>query len=136
MTNQEKKVYLLRYRSADAEINDLLREKDRIMTRLTKCTASISGMPHGSSDADRLSDGVDKLIALDNEIDAKIDTLVAMRREIMRYISALGSDTQKRLLRLRYIDGMTWERIAVEMHYERRQINRIHGYALSALEMS
>ena len=136
MTNQEKKAYLLRYRTADAEINDMLREKERIMSRLTRMTSSISGMPHGGGESDKLTDGVSKLIDLDKEIDGRVDALVDFRREIEGKISALDSDMQRRLLKLRYIDGMTWERVAVEMGYERRQICRIHGYALMSLNVT
>lgn len=136
MTNQEKKAYLLRYRTADAEINDMLREKERIMSRLTRMTSSISGMPHGGGESDKLTDGVGKLVELDKEIDARVDGLVELRREIEGKISALDSDMQRRLLKLRYIDGMTWERVAVEMGYERRQICRIHGYALMSLNVT
>ena len=136
MTNQEKKAYLLRYRTADDEINDMLREKERIMSRLTRMTSSISGMPHGGGESDKLTDGVGKLVELDAEIDSKVGGLVALRREIEGHIAALDSDAQRRLLTLRYINGMTWERVAVEMGYERRQICRIHGYALMSLNVT
>lgn len=135
MTNQEKKAYLLKYRDADREINDLLLEKEKTMARLTKITATISDMPKGGGDTDKMTSGVDKLISLDKEIDAKVDALVDFRREIVRYISKLDSDNQKRVLRLRYVDGMKWDRIAVEMGYEIRQITRIHGYALANLNL-
>jgi len=136
VTNQDKKAYLLRYRIADAEINDMLREKEHIMSRLTRMTTTISGMPHGGGESGKLTDGVGKLVELDREIDSRVDRLVELRREIEEHIAALDSDTQRRLLRLRYINGMTWERVAVEMGYERRQTNRIHGYALMSLNVT
>lgn len=133
MTNQEKKAYLMRYRTADAEINDMLREKDRIMSRLTRMTASISGMPQGVGESDKLTDGVSKLVELDNEIDARVDVLVKLRREIEGKIGSLDSDTQRRLLTLRYINGMTWERVSVEMRFDLRWVYRVHGIALANL---
>lgn len=133
MTNQEKKAYLMRYRAADNEINDLLREKERIMARLTKMTSSVSDMPHGPHQPDKLTDGVAAIIELDAEIDRKVDELCEMRQKIIKQIDSIGDDKQRRVLKLRYISGMKWERIAIEMHYDRMQIWRIHGDALSSM---
>ncbi len=135
MTNQEKKEYLRRYKAADDEINDLMREKERILSRLTRMTASATGMPHGGGDTDQLTNGVAKIIELEKEIDAKVDKLVELRREIEASIETVDSNIQRRLLKLRYIDGMTWERVAVEMNYSYMQVCRLHGKALNAFKM-
>lgn len=136
MTNQEKKEYLRRYKAADEEINDLLREKERVMSRLTRMTASITGMPKGGGERDALAGGMDKLIALDREIDCKVDALITLRRQIEGCIATVGNVTQQRLLRLRYLECMSWDRVAVEMGYEHAHVTRLHGAALSALNMS
>lgn len=133
LTNQEKKEYLRRYKAADEEINDLLREKERVMSRLTRMTASITGMPKGGGERDALAGGMDKLIALDREIDCKVDALITLRREIEGSIANLGNATQRRLLRLRYLECMSWNRVAVEMGVELRWVYRIHGRALTEL---
>lgn len=135
MTNQEKKAYLMQYRAADNEINDLLREKERIMARLTKMTSSVSDMPHGPHQPDKLTDGVAAIIELDAEIDRKVDELCEMRREITKQVDKMDSDKQRRVLKLRYISGMTWERIAIEMRYDRTYVWRLHGAALNSLSM-
>lgn len=111
------------------------REKERILSRLTRMTASATRMPHGGGDTDQLTNGVAKIIELEKEIDAKVDKLVELRREIEAGIETVDSSTQRRLLKLRYIDGMTWERVAVEMNYSYMQVCRLHGKALNALKM-
>lgn len=136
MTNQEKKAYLMKYRAADNEINDLLREKEAVMSRLTKVTATISDMPRGGGDSDKVSSGVYKLMELDKEIDAKVDALVDLRKEIIRSISSVDSDTQRRVLKLRYIDGMTWERVACVIGRSVPMTKiKIHMRALEAVEI-
>lgn len=132
LTNQEKKEYLRRYKAADDEINDLLRERERVMSRLTRMTPTLSGMPRGG-EKDALAEGMDKLIALDREIGDKVDRLIDLRREIEGYLSTVCNATQRRLLRLRYLHCMSWDRVAVEMGYELRWVYRVHGRALSAL---
>ena len=133
MTNQDKKAYLRQYATADSEINDLLRRKEEILSRLTRITPTYSGMPGGSGDSDKYTNGVAKIIELDHEIDDKIDKLVDMRRKIEGYIDGISDSLLRRVLKLRYIDGMSWERIAIEMGYERRQVFRLHGDALKSL---
>ncbi len=135
MTNQEKKSYLQRYRAADDEINDLLREKERIMSRLTRMTTSISGMPHGGGESDKMTDGVAKVIELDAEIDSKVDALCDLRREVCANIATVGDANLRRILTLRYISGKTWEQIAVTTNYCYMQVCRLHGKALTAMVM-
>ena len=134
MDTREKKDYLRRYKAADSEINDLLRQREAIMARLTRVTTSYSGMPGGGG-GDTMTDVIARLIELEGEINDRIDALIALRREIEGCIRTVDSSAQRRVLRLRYIEGMTWERVALEMHYERTQVWRLHGRALAALKM-
>ena len=137
MTNKEKKEYLLRYRTADGEITDLLREKDAVFTRLTHMTAAYGGMPHGPSAGDKMSVGTAKLDELDREIDQCIDALVDLRHEIEGYISEIENANFRRVLRLRYIEGLKWDTIADLMHYDidAKKIYVLHGHALTALKV-
>lgn len=135
LTSQEKKLYLQKYKIADRHIDDMLRQKDDMMTRLTKMTATLTGMPRGGGGSDTMTAGVAKLIDLDNEIDRQVDALVDMRREIEGHINSISDDRYKRLLTLRYLDGMTWDRVGLEMGYERRQVTRLHGFALMDIKI-
>ena len=74
--------------------------------------------------------GAIKVAELRESLMDKINQLAAVRIEIERAIGTVQDDTQRRLLRLRYIKGMTLQQIAVEMHYSWRHICNIHGYAL------
>ena len=136
MTNQEKKQYLLRYRAADAEITDLLLEKERMMSLLTKATSTISDMPGGGGEGDKIGGGIARLMELDEEINKKIDALVDFRKVVESKINTVGDSTLRRILFLRYINGLTWENVAVVMNYGYRQVCRLHGKALSELKMS
>ena len=53
---------------------------------------------------------------------------------VERAISALPPELRM-LMRYRYIDGITWERIAVNMCMDARWIRRLHGRALSVLTL-
>ena len=57
------------------------------------------------------------------------------RREIGAAIDTVPDARLQELLRLRYIEGMTWERVAVQIDYSYMQVCRLHGKALSQLKM-
>ena len=63
----------------------------------------------------------------------RIDAAVEKRKEIETVIETLEDKTLQLLLRYRYIDGMTWEQIAVKMRYDYRWVLRLHGRALERL---
>ena len=134
MTNQEKKARLNRYRRLNDHIDALLLEKERWMTIATKVTPSYTGMPGGRS-SDKQEGISDRLSKIDAEITDQVNELVRARAEIVAVIDSVQDDTLRLLLRLRYIDGLTWERIAERMRYCEMQIWRLHGDALSAIKM-
>lgn len=61
--------------------------------------------------------------------------LAEMTRELLdieRAVDALPP-TERLLLRLRYLQGMSWEAVCVEMSYSWRQVHRLHAKALADL---
>lgn len=48
-------------------------------------------------------------------------------------VDSLDHPTERLLLRLRYINGYSWTRVARAIHYSRAQTMRIHGRALRHL---
>lgn len=125
------KEYLSRYLAANREIDALLDQRQQLWDKVTRVTATISpdtvmgGQPTPSSDI------IAKLLDIESEINRKIDLLVDIKRDIEDVINALADDRQRDVLRLRYINGYTWERIAVESHYSYQWVCKLHGYALA-----
>lgn len=92
------------------------------------------GMPHGSDQAD-LSDYI---VILDELMESlKLERLngAIKRRRIEKSIQKLSDENEAEVLKLRYIKGMKWEKIALEMNYTWRWVHQIHGRALEHLEM-
>ena len=63
-----------------------------------------------------------------------IDRLVELKKEIMATIHAVEDVELQTLLEKRYLCFLSWERIAVEMHYSIQHIYRMHDTALAAVE--
>lgn len=134
MTNQEKKQYLMQYRSNEAEISRTIEELTRWESRARRVTSGWSDLPNGTRNpGDRIQMCVEKIIEAQNKLAEQIDNGVALREGIEKAIGTVADDRLRLLLRYRYIDGYTWERIAVEMHYSWRQVVRMHGRALAKM---
>lgn len=78
---------------------------------------------------------IGKAVDLETEIQAEIDSYIDLEREVRDVINAHENITERLLLRLRYIEFNTWERIAEKMNYSTMQIWRIHGSALKNLKI-
>lgn len=136
MTNPEKKKWLLEYRKLEQNIERDMEELQRLESRAEKITSMVSDMPKGSQQGDSLQRSVEKICELKVSLNQRIDAAVEKRKEIETVIETLEDKTLQLLLRYRYIDGMTWEQIAVKMDYCWRQVVRLHGSALSKIKMS
>ena len=137
MTNKDKIKYLKRYINLDREIERKLEEIARLRSKLTRVTEVYSTEPRGGGTIYGKTEGIlAKIVDLENELDADIDRLVTVRDSIRMVIESVEEDRERLLLQYRYLDGKTFEKIAVEMHYSWRQIHRLHSRALTNLKMS
>ena len=137
VTNRHKIKYLKRYINLDREIERKLEEVARLRSKLTRVTEVYSTEPRGGGTIyGKTEEILAKIVDLENEIDADIDRLVAIRDGIKTIIEAVEDDRERLLLQYRYLDGKTFEKIAVEMNYSWRQIHRLHSQALTNLKMS
>ena len=134
MTNQDKIAWLRRYREAVAEQDRLMAEIARWRSLAERVSPTLSGMPAGSGGQARMIAAVERLDELEAELAEQIVERVATRREIGQAIDRVPDERLARLLRLRYIDGYTLEKITVEMHYCYKQTKRLHWRALDVLE--
>lgn len=87
----------------------------------------------GPMQGSALEEAVVRLTDLRSQYARKVEELTAELAEIERAIEPLRP-RERQLIRLYYIEGMTWEEVAVVMRYSWRQIHRIHGDALRDLE--
>ena len=110
---------------------------DRLAELETTATSprvqALDGMPHGTGGGDAMTGIVAELVKLQEKYKDKLHQLNATLFEVEDMIDRLGDPVERRLMRCRYIDGLTWEEVCVEMNYSWRQTHRIHGTALDKL---
>ena len=133
--NQKKIEYLSRYRKLGKRIEQLSTERAMWLSRACKTTQTISDMPKAKNGAQGDSGEVAQYIVLGEVITRDLRNLHRLRREIRTVIAALEDDTLQALMLYRYIDGMTFEQIAVKMNFSWRWTITLHGRALEKLSL-
>lgn len=130
MTNREKIDYLKQYKNLDKYINHLIEDAERLRTRAEKITPTLTGLPQGGDGENQREVAICKLVDLNNEIDEKIDLYVDLGREIRGNIDSVSDVILRTILLLKYIEGRTWEQIAVDLQYSWRNVHYLHSRAL------
>ena len=95
---------------------------------------ALTGMPRGTGvSGDPTSVAAQKILALEAELVAEIVAIEEEARTAEALLCGLP-DQQAAVLRARYIDGLSWKRVAKTLHYSTRHCGRIHDAALKRLE--
>lgn len=128
MTTKE---YLAQAYRIDQRINSKLEQIVSLRELATKATSTLSDTPpSGSRNVHSMEGIIVKMMELENEINADIDVLVDLKKEIMSIIKKINNPEQQTLLELRYLCFKTWEQIAVDMGYSIQNAYKVHDRAL------
>ena len=133
--NEQKIRYLSRYRRLNQRIDRLLEEQGRWREKAMRITPVLSPVPGDGGSGSPIERPMDKVLEIDAEINREIDELQIVRQEIRAALNQLEDENLKLLMEYRYIDGLTWEQIAVKMHYGFQWVCKLHGRALNRLRI-
>ena len=135
MTNEEfgAKKYLLRLRT----LYGLIKSNEAELTNLRYLSRSIGGgsdfsreKVKGGTVENRMEKQIAEIVDLENDIKKEIGEYRLLRDEVKKAIDLQEDEDERLLLKLRYIEGATWEDIAEKMDYSTRHIYRLHKVAL------
>jgi len=130
MTRQDLKEYR-DLKAESVQITEKMKEIEDTLYSLSGVNQD--GMPKGSSGENyRVEALIDKKDELKQHYDSLQIRLLEGQYKIEVLIESLPS-RERRLMRHYYIDGLTWEKVRVAMHYSWSQVHRIHGSALNHL---
>ena len=126
------KQYLSRARDIQEEVWQLQRMKFRAWDQATRSTAQLSKAPaHGGGQQDPMA----AYTEYSGQLEKRTADLLNVQREILQTIEQVQDGRYRRLLRARYLEGMTWEQIAVELNYSYQNVVQfLHPKALKAAE--
>lgn len=131
----EAKEFFQEIRNIDKQINVKLEHLERMKSLATKVTSVMredSSKPSGVSRS--VENNVEKIIQLQDEINADIDRFVYLKRIACNIIRQLPDEKQRRCMEERYLNGKTWEAIAVNIGIAYQSVCRIHGRALQEVD--
>ena len=73
---------------------------------------------------------VEKIMALEETINAEIDVLVSLKEQMRGVIAAVPDTDERMVLCYRYIHNLTWEQISDELNESVSTVKRRHKSAL------
>ena len=119
----------------DLRINNKLEQLESLNSLAAKATTAFGNEPvSGTRDVHRREAIICKIVDLQNEINADIDRLVDIKRELRKPIESVPDVDLRTVLELRYLNFRKWEQIAVSMHYALRTVHYIHDKAIEYLD--
>lgn len=129
------KEYLMQYRTLDARIDAKLAQVERLrrLARTAGSHGNSSGI-HSTQPRDKIGELTAKIVDLEVEINEEINALVDLEREIRGRIAHIPDDNQRLVLEMKYINGLTFEKIAENMHYSLRAVYNYHVSALKSVQ--
>jgi DNA-directed RNA polymerase specialized sigma subunit len=71
-----------------------------------------------------------KIIDMEKELSKGVDKLISLKGEINDAINQVANPDEKMLLRYRYINNYSWNKICILMSVSCRTVHRIHSSAL------
>ena len=138
------KEYLEQYMHLTWDIDRIDRDIERINDEIDSMSINYDGMPRGSGISKKPEDIAVKLSALEAKKQKQRARAVSKREEIVKTIAAVESPSLSKLLYDRYIEFMTWEKIAEDIarsEYWKRDTcsefwarTEMHSRALEAVE--
>lgn len=134
MTYDEKIKKLKSYQNSWKEIQRLADEIERLNSQAQKITQTLSSAPSGQGKSDRTVI-VDKIVERKEELQTTIEKAKRECAEIETAIENVKTPLYQRVLKWKYINGATFEEIAVRENYNYRYIvSKIHPEALKELK--
>ena len=128
------KDYLLEYKRIDARVRILQAEVEKLRTDAEGMSINLDGMPRSSGKSDKIARLAIQLASYETQLADELSHLWSKRMEIVAKLSELNDPKHFTILHSRYIEGKTWEHIAVDMDITWRHCYRLHGSALAEFE--
>lgn len=129
------KKYLRQVRHMDNVITNRLREREKLHATLTNVGGIMKpDKVQTSGSKDRIGDGVTKLVALEEEIDALVDKMVDTKRVIIDQLESLSDTKYYQILYMRYIDDKSFGEISGALNMPECSVKRHHNKGMDEFE--
>ena len=125
------KEYLWRVRDAERELNRVEQEYKQAKADILRLKAiQYDRRKVGNSHIGDLSEAIATIESYADQINVKWNKIIALREEAKARIEQIQDGRYRDVLVRRYLLGMPFEQIAIEMGFDYRWTRRLHGRAL------
>ena len=129
------KSYLRQVEKLDKQISNKLVEREQWRDISLGITASIGGeRVQTTGNQQKMADAVIKCVDMEEEIDALVDNLIEVKKDVIATIEQLESPTEYDILHKRYIQFIPLQDIAKRYGREYTTITTTHGRALKNVQ--
>lgn len=111
------------YRQLAAEISELEDERAALAEGRIPSSWPLGEKVSGGGPGDVTAETAAKMWELAALLAEKLNRLIALRTEIERALDSFMPE-ERRILRLYYVDGLTWEEVAEKVGYSSRHLSR------------
>ncbi|MGD6877850.1 hypothetical protein [Bacillus infantis] len=130
----EARRYLEQVEKIDKLITNKMAEAEQWMAMAMSSTAPMGGeRVQSSGSQQKMADAVGKYVDIQKDIDAEIDRLVDVKKEVIRTIEQLPPDEYD-VLHKKYIQLKDFKEIAPEVGKAYTWVTSVHGRALKNLQ--
>lgn len=106
------------------EIKELKRRISELESAAAGCTARITGMPGDEGISDKIGEYAAQIADLRALLDSSLKKAICELNKLNRYIEGIENSEIKLIFTLRYINGMSWQRIAFAIGYQDESVPR------------
>lgn len=135
MDYKEKVAFLRQYQGSLRREQLLLEELAELRSRAEGLSRVLNGMPGAPSDGSALPRAVENLLDAQTRLEEHIAACLVLRSQTILAISAVQDDSQREVLRRRYILGQSFEAIAEGMGIVPRRVYQLHRLAVNGLDL-
>jgi len=122
-------------------LNELIDSNQKELEQLRALSTSISSgdmskerVQSSPQSYDKIGNIVAKIVDLNEIINSEIDNFVDLKTDIHNKIMQISDNTEKLILKYRYIEFLTWEEIAVKLGFTFQWVHVLHKKALNNFE--
>lgn len=129
------KEYLWRVRDAERDLKRLEQEYEEAKADALRLKAiQYDGDKVAGGKICDLSDAIAAIESYAERINVKWDKLLALREEAKTLIEQIADGRYREVLTRRYLQGKSWEQVAVDMGYDYYHVHKLHGRALKIFQ--
>ena len=94
----------------------------------TICTAKITGLPNGNGVSDKIANYATEIADLKSLLDLNLKKCFYELNRLNKFIQSVDDSQMRMILTLRYIQGLTWQKIAYAIgEYDEQYRRRKHN---------